>query len=253
MIARFICAGVIASAAFAASAEIVDITAAGSRGELGGALFVQWNGNPTGTGIIDSFVQVTGNADVVHAYNTTANGTLDNGSSDNFNHELLLSEIPSVTIDGVEYLEFLLDINQEASDPLLSLDELQIFTADTPNQSVENFNSGIVNLADSTLIYDLDAAEDSYILLDYSLNGGSGNGDMLLYVEADLFDTGQTYVYLYSLFGENHNANAGFEEWAVQETTSSEVVIPEPAGVALLGFGLLTIAWRGRRVSRSVC
>ncbi|MDZ4858069.1 MAG: PEP-CTERM sorting domain-containing protein [Candidatus Hydrogenedentes bacterium] len=228
-----------------ANATVVDLTAVGSSGTIDGALFFQWDGGSTGTGNIDSFVEIGANTDITQAYNTTVNGTLDNGAADPFNHELLLTAVPIVNIGGVDYREFLLDINQSGSDSLLSLDAIQLFTSDTANQSVETFDgSGILELADASLVYDLDGLEDSHVLMDYILNGGSGNGDVLFYVPNSVFATGDAYVYLYSRFGETENANAGFEEWAVQEGGAG--VIPEPTTVVLLGLGLAATAVRRR-------
>ena len=43
-------------------------------------------------------------------------------------HHLLVSDSVGATIGGVDYYEFLLDVNQTAADPILSLDNVQIFT-----------------------------------------------------------------------------------------------------------------------------
>ena len=215
----------------------------------GMAFFEQIDPQSTGTGVIDSFVEVGGNTTSVHAYNTTVNGTLDNASSDQFNHEITIFDIPVVEINGISYAQFLLDINQQGTDPLLSLNEIQIFTSDTPNQSVETFGNvhggDIVDL-DGTLIWDLDADADDVIELDYNLNTGSGSGDMFLYVQASKFLTGEEFVYLYSEFGTPEGNNDGFEEWAVLRTDGPTVPIP---GTGLLfGAGFVAfVAWRRRQ------
>ncbi|MBI4355957.1 MAG: PEP-CTERM sorting domain-containing protein [Candidatus Omnitrophica bacterium] len=188
--------------------------------------------------------------------------TLDNGASDVFNHAIMITDVPRVTIDGIQYREFLLDINQNASDnpSLLSLDEIQIFLSGTANQSVETFTGGILDLTDASLVYRLDAGSDSWIKMNYTLNHGSGSGDMFAYIPETLFANVYTgsnkFVYLYSRFGENHVNNDGFEEWAVREGGGPEPgpdagpTIPEPTSLFLMGTGLLS--WLGARRLRLV-
>src|SRR5262249_34543391 len=53
---------------------------------INGAIFS--NSQPgSGTGIFPSFVQIGGNNNTTSGYNTTVNNVLDNGSSDQHNHE----------------------------------------------------------------------------------------------------------------------------------------------------------------------
>ena len=226
------------------SAAVCDLTTAGSSCTINGAIFQQIDPQSTGTGVINSFVEIGGNTDTVSAYNTTVNGVLNNGSSDQFNHALLVSELPVVTIGGVNYYQFLLDINQTGSDPLLSLNQLQIFTSTTPNQSGSTVSG--------TLVYDLGA---NVVNLDYSLNTGSGSGDMFLLVPTSVFGgaSGTTNVYLFSGFGIPNNNNDGFEEWAIVQSTCTNPLgcnppnVPEPQALLLVGAGLVVVGAVSRK------
>jgi hypothetical protein len=184
----------------------VDLTTAGAIGEINGAIFRQFSPQPTGTGYIDSFVRLQAKGAGTQAeqgFNTDARPLqFDENKSPQFTRSLQLNSVPLVDIGGVQYREFLLDINQKASQPLLSLDQLRLYTGGAGNLS---------QLAGANLVYDMGAA--NWVKLNSQLSTGSGSGDMLLYVPNSDFGGG-SYVYLYSNFGANYMATSGFEEWA---------------------------------------
>lgn len=221
----------------ASAVTVLNLTTAGSSGTINGSYFEQILPRATGTGVIDSFAEIGGNTPQVQGFNTTVNHVEDNGSSDQFNHELKLSDVPIVVVNGVTYRQFMLDVNQTGESPLLSLDELKIYQSNTAN-----FGSTAALLAGSTLRWDMDGAGDAWIKLDYSLNTGSGSGDMFAYIRDDVFNS-DTYVYLWSRFGDNISNNDGFEEWAV--TTAAP--IPEPSTYALMFAGLAAVGFMARR------
>ena len=198
----------------------LDLTTAGSHGEVNGAQFAQVASQPTGTGAINSFVRVQalGNRTVEEGYNTSARPlAYDENSSPQFTRALRVADTPVYTdpVTGARYREFLLDINQKASAPLLSLDALKVFVA--ANESLSGKLDAGGNLPGAELRYDLDAGGDAWIALNARLNSGSGAGDMMLRVpEAQL--AGGEFLYLYSKFGAvggAYAASGGFEEWAV--------------------------------------
>jgi hypothetical protein len=232
-----------------AASIVLDLTTAGNSGTINGAVYEQIDPQATGTGTIDAFSQQSpqGNGTTSQAYNTTVNNVLDNKSADNFNHSIFLSDVPLVLRDGTFYRQFLLDVNENSGkdNEFVSLDEVQIFVGGTANSSVTTFTSGILD-HDGTLVYQMDAGGDSWVALNYSLNAGSGSGDMYLYIPETSFAgfAPTDVVTLYSVFGlqgvdpagftGNFGIAAGFEEWAVIE----ENAIPEPASVAIALLGI---------------
>jgi hypothetical protein len=217
----------------------VDGVAPHNQVTINGAWFYNCNAASTGTGVIDSFVRIQQKG-IEEGYNTDGRPVrYQENTSPEFTRSLLLSEVPVVDIGGTEYREFLLDINQKDRHPLLSLDALQIYQAEVGNLTCRVSSLG-------TPIYTLGSGSHgaNWILLDYSLNNGSGSGDMFAYIPDSLFGSKQ-YVYLYSKFGCHEPANDGFEEWAVRKPENP--VVPVPASIILGVLGLSAAGWKLRR------
>jgi hypothetical protein len=190
----------------------VDLTTAGAAGMINGAIFRQFNEQPSGSGVLDSFVRIKapGDSTIEQGYNTDARPLqFDENNSPVFTRSLQLASIPEVNIGGTNYREFVLDINQRSSSPLLSLDELRFFVGNTGD--VTGYNTATNTLAGHTAVYDMGAG--NWVELNARLSHGSGSSDMILYVPSARF-AGGSYVYLYSKFGIHDDCNGGYEEWA---------------------------------------
>jgi len=235
-LATLVAAALLPSSARADSYYLYSDTASAN---VNGAIFATTNQQPTGTGVIDPFltIQRTGSE---QGYNTDGTFQFDEKRT-SYTNALPLNSLQAVTINGVQYYQFLLDINETKTDTgrLLSLNDVQLYLGSTPNPTGYT-GSGFAT--PSTLVYDLDANGNNTIELDYSLNSGSGSGDMYMYVQKSLFDaaagsTGYGYVYLYSAFGDPNGSDAGFEEWAATKGTNTPSGVPAPPGLVLAGMG----------------
>ena len=237
--------------ASSASAATLDLTSVASSGTINGAIFTTPDVIVSGTGLIDSFVRIQGNG-TESGYNTDGTPEFDTKAG-TFTHSIQLSDLQTniVNVGGIDYYEFVLDINQTAPGSLLSLHELEIYIADVGD--IDDY-AGV--LTSETLVYDLDGAPDgdSTIELDYNNFPGSGRLDMYALIPTSLFGNDlDQFVYLYSAFGIPNPSNDGFEEWARKEVgtfTPPPGPVPLPAA-AWMGLSLLGGMGVAKKIRRS--
>ena len=197
------------------------------------AWFIQGSDYPaTGSGVIDSFVRIQANG-TEQGYNTDYRPQqFDEGNTATFNHSILVSDIPVVTLQGDDgqshdYWEFRLDLNEQDGNvgrDQITLDALQLYVSSSNDLTNFDTSTGTFTIdpgpdgmvgtpddikTDGTPLYDLGASVD---LNEWT--SGSGHGDytvLVPYVEGDYTDQ---YMYLYSAFS---NTDGGFEEWYVRK------------------------------------
>lgn len=240
-----------------------NLTSIGTVVTINGAEYeVLGPGDLTGSGIFNLFVRLSSSESVIRGYNTDFRPPQFNEhTSSLFTRSRLLSEVPQVFVDGSLWREFQLDINQDKSVEeedylhLITLDTVEIYESPYNNLCGYPFDgsggghSGCTSNNTATLVYDLDAGENSFLILDFRNNEGDGKRDLLVRFPDFLFNQNPncsfrgegctTYITIYSKFGgdsdpanpdpilqEAHGNNDGPEEWGVRS-------LPDPLYIFL--------------------
>ena len=242
VLAKLFALGAIAAAwPMSASAFTCDLTTTGSSCQIGDAWYLQMDQQPTGSDQM-SFVRIGDNKQEVQGYNTSFRPVQFNEITDlTHTHDLAVADIPIVEYQGGSYYQFGLDINQTGANPLLSLDQVKVYATNSTNNTNYDTGAGFTNL-----VYNMDTGGDNWVKLDFSLNHGSGSGDMWMLIPTASL-AGFSNVILFSQFGSNFRNNDGYEEWF-----TTQAPIPEPGTGALLLAGLLGMfGVMRRRIAKS--
>lgn len=209
------------------------------------------NNQSSGTGTFNPFVrlQATG---LESGFNTDAAVTLDTKAG-SWTHSILVSDIPVVTINGVNYWELFVDINESNSTPRISLNKVEIYFTTNPDLTgyPASFPAPEYSFSDTT---------DAILIND--VNQGSGRGDVRYLVPLNGAggtitipqdcnygnDDCNTFFVLYSQWGgagSTYLAEGGFDEWKVKVypvvSTTLTTVSQTPSGTVVPGTAITIV------------
>ena len=198
----------------------IDITAPGSSTTVNGVVITRGDAIGSGTGNYDPFLAIGDNDGNENGFNTDASGVLNTNAAKT--SSLTFNQIPIRLINGVQYLEFRLDLNETNENPFTALNAMKIYYSSAPATGAD-YVSGTQELdADFTKVFDLDAGGDKTLLMD-AHSSGSGNDDYIFYVPVSLFgaaDLSTAYITVYAEFGRpgtTYGADDGFEEFNTEK------------------------------------
>jgi uncharacterized repeat protein (TIGR01451 family) len=202
----------------------VDITNAGDFTVVNGVTFTDAVRVGSGTGGYNTFLAISNNSGVESGFNSDDTPPLDgtNGDIDQAKtHTVQLSSLVVTTINGVQYYQIRIDLNEANSDPnaQLSLDQFRLYTS--TNGGIES-TTALFNPANATLKYDMDAGGNKSILLSDAGSTGSGTDDYSILIPVSVFagaDPATTYLYVYAQMGAagtDWMATSTFEEFNLE-------------------------------------
>jgi len=241
LITLFICfAG---AAKVHATAYSIDLTAgSGDQVNIGGVIFAQGQVG-AGSGVYTRLFAIQ-NTGVEQGYNYDGAGTLPfDGKTGSFNPQLDLGLVPVVTIAGIKYLNFTIDLNQSAS--TITLTDFRFYVESDPSNtntalpkvtSTANLDSTLAASGTGVKVYSF----GSNTLLMNNVPSGSGASDYTINIPMSWVMGSGTGDNVY-VFIAYTGADSGFEELAIDKGITSNFgnsQTPEPGTV----WGGLSIA-----------
>lgn len=252
-----------------ASATIIDLISAGSAydsGTANGTIYTRIDTQPTGTGVFEPFLRIQGkNSSTPTGSEQGYNADYANASEPKFDektgiwtHAIQFSDLIYVTLDGMGYYEFLLDLDdpndkKDATKRWISLNSVQIYTSATALSAP--FSNNLNTLG--TKRYDMDVGSDGNVTvnLDGARTSGNGQSDMAMYVLASNFAgvNPNDYVTFYSYFGNPYYADGSFEEWSMRDCDDCKPPhdVAESSSIMLMLIGMIGLGAIRRRTAHA--
>jgi uncharacterized repeat protein (TIGR01451 family) len=205
----------------------IDLTSPGSTTTIDGVIVTYGDPIGSGTGIYEPFLGLNDNDGDEEGFNNDQNHVLDTDQSKT--SSLTFNDVPIKIIDGVEYFEFRLDLNQENADPDISLTSLKLYYSGAPATAADYIAATSELDSDFTKVFDLDGGGDTTLLLT-AHSSGSGNDDYVFFVPVSAFDGADfstDFITLYADFGSpgtDFAANDGFEEFNTEKVSTIDGV-----------------------------
>jgi PEP-CTERM motif-containing protein len=238
-----------------------------------GVFFCDNDLSSAGTGLIDPFLRTNGGGSfpVTSGWNTDSvkqDWTQFNDADGSHTDALAVGDINTMTIGGVTYWTFLVDVNQNGAfgTDLIDLTHLELFSCSTQTYTDLSGCTSFFNLFGGSVTYDSNnrpvISDTTWVTFDYRNHSGSGAGDILVFIPTtDSFPT-TNYVAFLDGWGSPPGTNPdndGFQEWInigepfVCQDCNPGSPVPEPTTLLLFGGGLALMARRlGKRKSQGL-
>lgn len=206
-----------------------------TSGTINGAIFTFGQISSSGTGVWNSFLRIQSNSGSESGYNTDSSNPPFDTKKGTWTHSVRVSDLPVVSLNNVQYFEYLLDINEaQGASGRISLDQFQIYQGSNPNSNSTDLTSL------GTLVFNMDAGMAGNTVLMNTFNSGSGAADYSVLVPIWANADPNQYMTLFTQMGAfvapggtpSYESDGGFEEWAFD--SSRPTFVPEPGAFSFL-------------------
>lgn len=163
-----------------------------------------------GSGVINPFLSLQASP-TEKGFNVDS-GNLNTDRNGTYTITQRVSNLATITVNGIDYYSFLVDVNEPGSAAsIISLDTIRIYTSSNLYTDFTALNSG------ATKQFDLDSLSNNTIIYDYKGNSGSGQGDIAFLIPTSVLAgvNANDYFYMYQEwggFGPAYSSDAGYEE-----------------------------------------
>src|SRR4029078_9007050 len=160
---------------------LLDMGVVGGSATVNTVVFQQ--SNPIANNQADEFLRIMSGKKMEQGYKKNAKPQFDEVNART--RAIRMNNLTPLTANGVTYRVIQLNVNERNGNPLISLDELRLYTANVG--TLTGYNANTKQLAGRTAVFDLGT---NFVRLDARISAGRNVADILVYIPQSMLTAG---------------------------------------------------------------